>query len=240
MQEINDLVDPTERHLCAPQQVCCYAFVLAVDGLMQFDHRALQLARAHRRPAVLDNVLHRYRRHLQRMNGTVPLTKTRYRELRRLASRLGPHVEHSLLVGGSELPGHIHTDEVFLSLSAARCKELEGWRERNAERISAAAEVRAGVSPLFDGLAEDQGTEHLKIIMRPGEAEFVREAASLLDEGFMLTMDYGADAEALVWHSLVHPHFDGIHMMDARAETADKCTSVSFLACPGAGHDNVG
>lgn len=233
MAEVNDLLDPTERRMCAPQQVCCYAFVLAVDGMMQFDHRALQVARVHKRPAVMESILGRYRRWLQRINGTVPLTKTRYRELRRLSIRLGAHVDYALLVGGSELPGRIHTDEVFLALSAARCQELEGWRERNAERLAVAAEVRSGVSPHFDGLAEDQGTEHMKVIMRPGEAEFVKQAADLLDEGFMLTMDYGADAEAIVWHSLVHPHFNGIHMMDARAETADKCTSVSVLACPG-------
>ncbi|CAK0865574.1 unnamed protein product [Prorocentrum cordatum] len=90
------------------------------------------------------------------------------------------------------------------------------------------------------------GVEHLKLVVRPGEAEFVYEASPspsapaqreqaglLLDDGFMVTMDYGADGEALVWQALSHPNFEGIHTMDARAELAADCTEVSYLECPG-------
>lgn len=32
----------------------------------------------------------------------------------------GLDVEHALLLGGAELPGHIHTDEVYFALSPGR------------------------------------------------------------------------------------------------------------------------
>ena len=70
-------------------------------------------------------------------------------------------------------------------------------------------------------------------MLRPGEAEFARETAKLLDEGFLVTLDYGADADALLWFAAIRPHYEGIHIMDARAEFLDVCTVVSHLECPG-------
>ncbi|CAJ1330089.1 unnamed protein product [Effrenium voratum] len=49
----------------------------------------------------------------------------------------------------------------------------------------------------------------------------------------MITLDYGADADSLLWFSTLRPHYDGIHIMDARTEFDDVCTQVSFLECPG-------
>merc|ERR1712216_725955 len=151
-------------------------FLLAVDNLMQFNHPALQLSRPveQRDSSATKEVLQRYRHHFQRLNGTVLLSKQRYREMRRIAIQLGTDVERSLLVGGESLPGRVHTDEVFLALSGPRCRELRGWRARNAERLAAAAALRGGTAPLYDRLGQDVGTEHLKIVVRPGEAEFVK------------------------------------------------------------------
>merc|ERR1719171_3265226 len=49
----------------------------------------------------------------------------------------------------------------------------------------------------------------------------------------MLTMDYGADFGAHMWLGVVRPNFEGIHIMDARAELVEECTTVSYLQCPG-------
>lgn len=67
--------------------------------------------------------------------------------------------------------------------------------------------------------------------MQPGHAQFVREASRLVDEGFMISIDYGADADALLWHALVHPNHEGIHIMDARQATSE--CAESYLTCPG-------
>ena len=67
--------------------------------------------------------------------------------------------------------------------------------------------------------------------MQPGHAQFVREASQLVDEGFMISIDYGADADALLWHALVHPNHEGIHIMDAR-QALSECAG-SYLTCPG-------
>mmetsp|Transcript_53583 Transcript_53583/g.149030 ORF Transcript_53583/g.149030 Transcript_53583/m.149030 type:complete len:809 (-) Transcript_53583:67-2493(-) len=231
--ELVQRLSPSELGRCMPLQICCGPLLLATDSLAQRSHPQLQQPRPYWKPAVVDDVLSEYRRQLDSTNGTVFLTKRRYRELRRLATELGPEVERSLLVGGPALPGHVHSHEVFLALSAARCEELSGWRERNADRLAAASRLRGAVAPLYDRLGQQRGGEHLKLVVRPGEAEFAREAGALVDEGFMVTLDYGADAEALLWQSLVHPNFEGIHTMDARAETAKECTQASYLACPG-------
>lgn len=230
---ITDMVEHLtneERLRCSPMQVCCMPFMLAADKLMQFGH---VFPPPRWSPEVVQDMLASYRHHLQRTNGTITLAKDRYRQLRRLAARVGPRAERSLLVGGSGLPSGIESDEVFLVLSTQRCRELRRWRKRNAERLSVVAELRGAVAPLFDGLGRDSRTEHLKIVVRPGEAEFVREASRLVDEGFMVTVDYGADAQALAWQALVHPNFEGIYTMDARLEFAEECTKVSYLACPG-------
>ena len=39
---------------------------------------------------------------------------------------------------------------------------------------------------------------HLKLVFHPGEAAFVKQASEVLDRGFLLTIDYGADFEALL------------------------------------------
>jgi len=233
LSEVSERLLADERRACSPMQVCCSPFVLAVNKVLMIDHPSLQHVRPHRWVALITEVLRRYREELGLTNGTVPLSKERYRELRRMAARLGPEAEKSLLVGGSALPGRVHSEEVFFGLSAARCQELRGWRERNAERLAVSAAVRDRVAPMYDRAGATMGVEHLKLVVRPGEAEFVYEAGLLLDDGFMVTMDYGADGEALVWQALSHPNFEGIHTMDARAELAADCTEVSYLECPG-------
>eukprot|EP00913_Durusdinium_trenchii_P000591 g546.t1 len=143
----------------------------------------------------------------------------------------GLDVEHALLLGGAELPGHIHTDEVYFALSPGRCQELEAWRQRHAQRLALATELRSAVAHLYDLRHADRKTLQLKVLVQPGHSQFVREASKLVDEGFMISMDYGADADALVWHALVHPNHEGIHIMDAR-QALSGCAG-SYLACPG-------
>eukprot|EP00403_Amphidinium_massartii_P029388 CAMPEP_0178395926 /NCGR_PEP_ID=MMETSP0689_2-20121128/13468_1 /TAXON_ID=160604 /ORGANISM="Amphidinium massartii, Strain CS-259" /LENGTH=815 /DNA_ID=CAMNT_0020016591 /DNA_START=21 /DNA_END=2465 /DNA_ORIENTATION=+ len=244
ISSVTELLTPQERTSCSPMQVCCTPFLLAVDQLLQLNISALQQPHHMQwRVGAVEDLLGRYREQINRTNGTVTVTRSRYQELRRLASQLGPDVELSLLTGqaltSSGLPGQGHlqgrmySDEVLLALSAARCEELTGWRKRHAKQLAEAAIIRDVVAPQYDIDPGLQCTRHLSVVVRPGEAEFVKQAADLLDEGFMVSIDYGADAEALVWQSLVHPNFPGIHTMDARWTTASLCTDVSHLACPG-------
>eukprot|EP00927_Polykrikos_kofoidii_P014779 TRINITY_DN16514_c0_g1_i2.p1 TRINITY_DN16514_c0_g1~~TRINITY_DN16514_c0_g1_i2.p1 ORF type:complete len:1062 (-),score=180.77 TRINITY_DN16514_c0_g1_i2:159-3344(-) len=233
---------PHERGLCVPMLVCCLPFVLAVNQALQFNYEALlpsQVMRRRGQGRGSLELLSLYRHHLQRTNGTVPLSKERYRQIRRLAIARGSDVEMALLVGSNKrvlhngaLVGRIHTEEVFLAPSQARCVELKGWMLRNAERLAVAARLRNGVAWIFDGDAGTGRTAmHLKLVVRPGESSFTKEAASLLDEGFLLTLDYGADADALTWQALVRPNYEGIHIVDARLDLFEECTT--YLACPG-------
>lgn len=230
-------LSPAERHQCAPSLVCCFPFVLAVDQALQYHHDALQ------KPRENDiqhgaGLAHLYRFHLNKTNGTIPLTKHRYRELRRLASAHGIEVEKALLSGANALlPGRLYSQEIFLALAPSRCRELSGWMRRNAARLASAVILRDGTAAVFDGeygdLSPPRTAIHLKLVLRPGEAAFAETAAHLVDEGFLVTMDYGADADALIWQALIRPHYEGINIVDARVENHDECTSVSYLECPG-------
>eukprot|EP00927_Polykrikos_kofoidii_P059429 TRINITY_DN54583_c0_g1_i1.p1 TRINITY_DN54583_c0_g1~~TRINITY_DN54583_c0_g1_i1.p1 ORF type:complete len:874 (-),score=126.95 TRINITY_DN54583_c0_g1_i1:76-2697(-) len=233
VEEIVALLTPEERRQCSPLQVCCLPFVLAVDLMLQQDQGSIQPPRPLPYLTMVDTVLRRYRDQFNRTNGTVLLSKDRYRELRRAATSLGRETEFALLVGGSQLPGRIRTDQVFFGLRQSRCDELRGWRARHAERFAAAARLRSESAPHFDRLGLHNRVEHLKLVARPGEAAFAHQTSKLIDDGFLLTLDYGSDADALTWRSLLHPNFDGIHIMDGRQETADVCTQVSYLECPG-------
>lgn len=235
---VHKYLEPAERAACAPLLVCCCPFLVAVNQALMFDAKALDPAHVVRNDTVDGTpvLLRNYRHHLHRINGSVPLSKDRYRQLRRLAAQRGPEVERALLVGGapSILPGRMHSEEVFLALQPARCRELRGWMRRHSERLAVASRLRNGVAFLFDGDGEHGRTSmHIKLVLRPGEAEFVDEAAKLLDEGFLVTLDYGADANALAWQALVRPNYEGIHIMDARWDTHKDCTAVSYLECPG-------
>eukprot|EP00928_Gymnodinium_smaydae_P029554 TRINITY_DN22221_c0_g2_i1.p1 TRINITY_DN22221_c0_g2~~TRINITY_DN22221_c0_g2_i1.p1 ORF type:complete len:875 (-),score=181.55 TRINITY_DN22221_c0_g2_i1:43-2667(-) len=239
---VTEEMEPFERESCAPMLVCCLPFLLAANQALMFNAVALdpeQLKiRREREPGgkPIGELANLYRHHLRRLNGTVPLSKQRYRELRRLASARGSDVERALLVGGapSVLPGRMYSEEVFLSLHPRRCAELRGWMQRHAARLAVAARLRNGVAWIYDGDAGYGRTSmHLKLVVRPGEAAFVEQAAKLLDEGFLVTLDYGADADALVWQALIRPNYEGIHIMDARNELAKECTDVSYLECPG-------
>lgn len=237
MHAVAEELPPDERRRCAPMLVCCFPFALAVDQALQYHHEALYHY----------NVLHRheengtrdltriYMHQLKVTNGTVPLSKERYRELRRLVAARGPEVERALLVGSPQLlPGRIRSHEVFLALNAARCEELRGWMSRNAERLEHVVRLRDGSAAVFNGEPGPLHTAmHLKLVLRPGEAAFVEQAAHLVDEGFLVTMDYGADADALMWQALIRPNYEGIHIMDARHELLEECTTVSYLECPG-------
>lgn len=232
-EDVNDV----ERQWCAPSIVCCFPFVIAIDQALNYRHESLQPSELLRR-SESDNsrdLVRLYRHHLHLTNGTVPLTKERYRELRRLAAHQGPEMEKALLVGvPSMLPGRIHSREVFLGLSPARCAELLPWMKRNAERLAATAKLRDGSAQIYEGtLSPPRTAVHLKLVLRPGEASFVAQAGELLDEGFLVTMDYGADADALAWQTLIRPNYEGIHIVDARNEFLEECTTVSYLECPG-------
>ncbi|CAE7195600.1 unnamed protein product [Symbiodinium natans] len=220
----------------------------------------IRAVQADGQPRPGDRLLHQYRQQMARTNGTILLStlgtftgpglfvrwglqplsplldlpgRARYRELRRLALRQGLEAEQALLVGGPQLPGRMHSDEVYFSLSPARCQELQGWRERHAQRLAAGAKIRAQVAHLYDKRwsRRGEGTLQLKLLVQPGHAQFVQEASALVDEGFLVSMDYGADADALLWQALVHPNHEGIHIMDARQATS-QC-AASYLECPG-------
>ncbi|CAE7877668.1 unnamed protein product [Symbiodinium microadriaticum] len=210
LERLSSVLTSEELRRCSPMQVCCTALLLAVDALMQDDHSAIQLGKL----AASDRLLHKYRQQLARTNGTILLSKARYRELRRLALEQGLEVEQ----------------EVYFALSPAR---LQGWRERHAKRLAAGAKIRAQVAHLYDRRwsRRGEGTLQLKILVQPGHAQFVQEASALVDEGFLVSMDYGADADALLWQALVHPNHEGIHIMDARQATS-QCAG-SYLECPG-------
>jgi len=237
MTAIAEDLRPAERGSCAPMLLCCLPFLLAVNQALQYNYDSLQPHRFLRREADGSRELLRlYRHHLLRTNSTVLLSKERYRMLRRLAVANGPEVERALLVGSapSVLPGRVHSEEVFLALAPRRCKELHGWMQRQAERLAAAARLHNGVAWIFDGDAGASKTAmHLKMVVRPGEATFTEQASKLLDGGFLVTLDYGADADALAWQALIRPHYEGIHVMDARRENLEECTAVSYLECPG-------
>jgi len=228
---------PEERGWCSPMLVCCLPFLLAVNHALQYSDAALEPAQIEAHDEEGQTELGRlYRHHQQRTNGTVILSKERYRQLRRLAQARGPEVERAFLVGGhpSLLPGRVHSEEVLLALSPARCKELKGWMRRNAERLSAAAHLRNHVAWIYDGDPSAANTAvHLKMVVRPGEAQFVEQTSQLLDNGFLVTLDYGADADALAWQALIRPNHEGILVMDARDELLQECTEVSYLECPG-------
>lgn len=183
--------------------------MLAIDELLHYARPAFHLTHPYWSHETIKDLLKLYRKRLHLANTTIALTKQSYRGIRRLASELGPNVERALLVGGPSLPGRVHSAEVYFSLSKARCEELRGWRRRNAERLSQAAAVRSRVAANFDRVGQVDRVEHLKLVVRPGEAAFVEEAGKLIDEGFMVTLDYGADADALVWQTIVHPNHGG-------------------------------
>eukprot|EP00933_Yihiella_yeosuensis_P070617 TRINITY_DN78753_c0_g1_i1.p1 TRINITY_DN78753_c0_g1~~TRINITY_DN78753_c0_g1_i1.p1 ORF type:complete len:812 (-),score=164.01 TRINITY_DN78753_c0_g1_i1:19-2454(-) len=230
--EIASGLRPEERAACTPLELCCVPFLLALDATMHVHHTDFPPARPNWSEGAAQAVRQIYSQQLQRTNATTLITKERYREMRRLAASFGSDFERSLLVGGPHLPGRIHSDEVFLALDPKRCQETEGWRARNAQRFAAAAKFRDNTAAAYDGLGVETSTQRLKLVVRPGEAEVAKETGALLDEGFMLTFDYGADADALAWQALVHPNFEGVHTMDARVDFQDECTGVS-LACPG-------
>eukprot|EP00930_Biecheleria_cincta_P042660 TRINITY_DN29351_c0_g1_i1.p1 TRINITY_DN29351_c0_g1~~TRINITY_DN29351_c0_g1_i1.p1 ORF type:complete len:831 (+),score=109.74 TRINITY_DN29351_c0_g1_i1:46-2538(+) len=237
MLAVAEDLSEAERWQCAPMAVCCHAFLLAVNQALQFHHEALYQAEIIRREDDgLRELVRLYRAHSEAANGTVPLSKDRYRQLRRLAADRGAEMEKALLTGSNPdlLPGRIKSSEVFLSLNARRCNELKGWMERHASRLAVAAKLRDASAPVYDGIAGAAHTAvHLKLVLRPGEASFVEEAAKLMDDSFLVTLDYGADADALLWHTLIRPSHEGIHIMDARDELFADCTAVSYLACPG-------
>jgi len=228
---------PEERMACAPLLVCCFSFLLAVDQALRYHHEALESHELFRRhgPNSSRELVRLYRHHLEQVNGTLPLTKERYREVRRLAAARGPTFERSLLVGAPAiLPGRLHSHEVFMAMPAARCRELLGWMHRHAARLSVAAVLREVSAPLYHGDTNAHRTAmHLRAVLRPGEASFVQQAAQLIDEGFLVTFDYGADADAHMWHALLHPNHEGIQIIDARQELSEECTAKSYLECPG-------
>lgn len=237
MLAVAEDLSEAERWQCAPMAVCCQPFLLAVSQALQFHHEALYQAEIVRREDDgLRELVRLYRAHAEAANGTVPLSKDRYRQLRRLAADRGAELEKGLLTGSNPdlLPGRMRSSEVFLSLNPGRCNELRGWMERHASRLAAAAKLRDASAPVYDGIAGAAHTAvHLKLVLRPGEASFVEETAKLMDEAFLVTLDYGADADALLWHALIRPSHEGIHIMDARDELFADCTAVSYLACPG-------
>lgn len=238
MAAVAEDLPPSERGWCAPMLVCCLPFFIAVHHALQFRHDALDSARVHQYENNGEGpreLVRLYRHHAQRVNGTVLLSKERYREMRRLAAAHGSDMERALLVGVPPLlPGRMYSEEMFLALTPTRCKELQGWMGRHSERFSTTAHVRNQVAWVFDGdLGPLRTSMHLKIVVRPGEAEFVHQASQLIDEGFLVTLDYGADADALMWQALIRPNYEGIHIMDARHENMDECTAVSYLECPG-------
>jgi SAM-dependent MidA family methyltransferase len=225
-----------ERMMCAPQLVCCSPFLVAVNHALMFNYEALNSTHVLRKSEDGGGeLLNLYRHHLQRINGSIPLSKHRYRQLRRLASMRGQKVERDLLMGADDSahPSRLHSEEVFLALRPDRCVELRGWMRRHSERLAVAAQLRNGVASLFDGDALlGRTSQYLKLVLRPGEAQFVEQAGLLLDEGFLVTLDYGADADALMWQSLVRPNHEGVNIVDARDELS-KCTAGSYLECPG-------
>jgi len=228
---------PAERSWCSPMLVCCFPFVLAVDQALLFNFDALTPTHIMERrdPDGTRELVRLYRYHLHRTNGTIPLSKERYRDLRQLAASRGQQIERALLIGlPAILPGRVYSEEVFLALTPSRCEELQGWLRRNAERLAETANLRNGVAWIYDGdPTAHQTTMHLKIVLRPGESSFAVDTSKLVDHGFMVTFDYGADADALAWQSLIRPNYEGIHIMDARHALMEECTAVSYLECPG-------
>ena len=232
-----------ERWQCAPMLVCCFPFVLAMNSALQYHHEVLYQAEVeHRDEHGERDLVKQYRTLLRTTNETVPLTKDRYRQLRRMAAQQGSEVEKALLFGVdtnstdphvSNFSGRLRSLEIYLALTPERCRELAPWRRRHAARLAHAARLRDVSAPAFGTGGPGHTAAHLKLVLRPGEAEFVRETAKLLDEGFLVTLDYGADADALLWFAAIRPHYEGIHIMDARAEFLDVCTLVSHLECPG-------
>eukprot|EP00933_Yihiella_yeosuensis_P041006 TRINITY_DN35434_c0_g1_i1.p1 TRINITY_DN35434_c0_g1~~TRINITY_DN35434_c0_g1_i1.p1 ORF type:complete len:823 (+),score=116.58 TRINITY_DN35434_c0_g1_i1:147-2471(+) len=238
IEAVTEDLTPAEHSQCLPMAICCTAFVFAVDQALQYHYEALDPAEVKHRSKEdgLRELVRLYRSQVQATNNTVLLSKERYRQLRRIASARGSQVERALLVGNAPhlVPGRIWSREVMLALSPSRCEELRGWMARHAVRLSTAAQLRDVSAPAYDGDPSSLRTAvHLKLVVRPGEATFTDQTSQALDEGFLVTFDYGADADALIWQALIRPNYEGIQIVDARDELQEECTSVSYLECPG-------
>jgi len=223
-----------EHQLCLPAAVCCYPLLLALD-LVQSEE-SITVETDGPDPWYLQKFIHLYRLNLAKYEQHVFVSKYRYRQLRKLV-RLDKHLEFQILrptparvnasVPFDDIAGCITTTQIALSLEEPRCRELGGYLRRHAERYAQAATIHESIEP-----PTPFRIAHVKTIMRPGEEEFMRATAGLIDHGFALTVDYGADADGLLWHHLIRPNYDGIHTMDARTGLHE-CTHTSHLQCPG-------
>ncbi|CAD7941603.1 unnamed protein product [Amoebophrya sp. A25] len=203
---------------CYPYAVCCVPMLLALNKMLHYDH--LFLERLEYRN--FDFFLEEYERQVADSRALV--TKEQYRMIRR-AHLNDYQMEEDLLTGNK-----IATDQVAMLLTEERCTELTAFFARHALRFSRAAERRDAIDRTAP-LSEISTSSFLKWVVRPGEEEFARETSLLLDRGISISIDYGADFEALAWLQIVKPNYEGIHIMDARH--GNLCTNKGELQCPG-------
>ena len=170
---ISEDLTAEERFLCAPMLVCCFPFVLAVNSALQYHHEVLYQGEVeHRDENGERDLVKQYRALLRMTNETVPLTKARYRQLRRIAAKRGPEAEKALLVGDSSDSGNsevlgsgrLRSLEIFLALTRRRCRELAGWRQRHARRLAHAARLRDVSAPAYGMAGPGHTTAHLQLV----------------------------------------------------------------------------
>lgn len=159
----------------------------------------------------VQNIVHHYHAALAR--DLICVNKRNYRRLRRRGINLW----------------EVKTTEIAISLRPSRCAELTPFLRRHSRRF--ARFVRLYDVLYTSGTGVDDLIGSWKWIWRPGEELFSAESSRLIDKGYMVTIDYGADMDALLWHQALRPNYEGISIMDARI--AMQNCSGSELLCPG-------
>jgi len=191
-----------ERIECFPNAICCSEFLVALAPLGIGPPNTVNLER----------LLRDYRKALAQK--LICVSKQSYRMLRR---RL-PNIDFF----------KIKNTELALGLRPERCEQLTPFFKRHAARFAKFIRV---YDTLYMSGENDDIMGSWKWIHRPGEDLFAKESSKLIDRGYMLTIDYGADMESLLWHQAIRPNYDGISIMDAR-RNMHECSN-SELSCPG-------
>ena len=116
----------------------------------------------------------------------------------------------------------VNTREIFVPVTKTRCDTyFASYLKRNAKSIEALVQFQA-----------DRGEREVHFSMRPGEEDFVNSVSDLLDEGFIFSIDYGADQTSLYRHSVL-AEYPGYIVLDSLDKDVAQFCGDSRHRCPG-------
>eukprot|EP00386_Alphamonas_edax_P009159 GDKI01030172.1.p1 GENE.GDKI01030172.1~~GDKI01030172.1.p1 ORF type:complete len:946 (+),score=261.27 GDKI01030172.1:86-2923(+) len=189
-----------------------------LDSSVKFGTSAMIKSNADWLSDVAKNVLEYMQTESQKPH--IYLARSAYREWRNMVASHGDMTNERKVLKG------ITTQEILMPLSSERCDQLAPWMERHKFKLLRAAQLAFTL----------QRTHHCEVLMKPGEEAFMRAMNGLLDSGYILSIDYGGDFEALAIQTVAtgaYPFTVLGNYGDAFDPTAEQKCAASLYACPG-------